>query len=425
MAFRWVALVSVIVSLSTLTLDPSHNLILTDIAVRLMRSVSLLELCLLGFLCLSMNGLRLSVRNMAFGIALGLALISTNDFVNASFLSRNSSLTDAFQFVSEVVILVVLGTWVAYAALPEPAPHPIMIPAKSILFRWNEIASQLGHTGTQVAMQQPANGFLLTNAHVVAEADEIKIFLWQESEVCAAQLVGMDVASDLALLKIERRQPLPFLTLADSDAVAVGEMAAAIGNPFGLEHSITDGLISAKHRRLHEGRQGYFEDFLQTSAAINPGNSGGPLLNLHGEVVGVNTAVVEGGTGIGFAAPSNLVREVVPHLIRAGRVIPSRVGVEIEETTAELAARLHLPERRGGVVKAVAPGSPAEQAGLRPWDAILAVNGRPVYDAVALMRTISLLIADRPATLLILRDGRQFETKVTPIVAPPPKKAED
>jgi len=270
-----------------------------------------------------------------------------------------------------------------------------------------------------------ANGFLLTNAHVVAEADEIKIFLWQESEVCAAQLVGMDVASDLALLKIERRQPLPFLTLADSDAVAVGEMAAAIGNPFGLEHSITDGLISAKHRRLHEGRQGYFEDFLQTSAAINPGNSGGPLLNLHGEVVGVNTAVVEGGTGIGFAAPSNLVREVVPHLIRAGRVIPSRVGVEIEETTAELAARLHLPERRGGVVKAVAPGSPAEQAGLRPWDAILAVNGRPVYDAVALMRTISLLIADRPATLLILRDGRQFETKVTPIVAPPPKRTED
>jgi len=168
-AFRWVALVSVIVSLSTLTLDPSHNLILTDIAVRLMRSVSLLELCLLGFLCLSMNGLRLSVRNMAFGIALGLALISTNDFVNASFLSRNSSLTDAFQFVSEVVILVVLGTWVAYAALPEPAPQPVMIPARSILFRWNEIASQLGHTGTQVAMQQPANGFLLTDVERAVE----------------------------------------------------------------------------------------------------------------------------------------------------------------------------------------------------------------------------------------------------------------
>jgi hypothetical protein len=167
-AFRWAALVSVIVSLSTLPLEHPHILILNDIAFRLMRSVSIVELCLLAFLCLSMNALRLSVRDMAFGIALGLALISTNDFVNASFLSRNGSLTDAFQFLSESVILVVLGTWVAYAALPETAPQPVMLPAKSFLFRWDEIASALGHTGTQVAVR-PASGFSLTDVEMAAE----------------------------------------------------------------------------------------------------------------------------------------------------------------------------------------------------------------------------------------------------------------
>jgi serine protease Do len=261
------------------------------------------------------------------------------------------------------------------------------------------------------------DGFLLTNAHVVAEADEIKVFLWQESEVRVARLVGLDVASDLALLKIEYKQPLPFLTLADSDAAAVGEMAAAIGNPFGLEHSVTNGLISAKHRRIHEGRQGAFEDYLQTSAQINPGNSGGPLLNLYGEVVGVNTAVVQGGQGIGFAVPSNLVKEILPHLMRAGRVVSCYVGAEIVEAAPDEAARLQLPNRRGGEIKSVVAGGPAAQAGLRAGDVVVRVNGRQVYDSLALLRTLSLLIADRPATLTVLRNGRQQDVKITPVVA--------
>ncbi|NLH48521.1 MAG: trypsin-like serine protease [Myxococcales bacterium] len=262
------------------------------------------------------------------------------------------------------------------------------------------------------------DGFLLTNAHVVASADEVKVYLWNESEVKTAQVVGIDRVSDLALLKISHSKPLPFLQLADSDSVEVGEMAVAIGNPFGLNHSLTDGLISAKHRRLHEGKAGQYEDFLQTSAQINPGNSGGPLLDLHGAVVGVNTAIIAGGQGIGFAVPSNLAKEVVPHLLSYGRVRASYIGIEVGEVTPDLAKRMELSEARGGVVTDVIAAGPAERAGLAKNDIILAVNKTQVHDAAALARTVSLLIADRPAVLTVLRGGKQIKITLTPIMAP-------
>lgn len=168
-AFRWVALASVIVSLSSLAIQHPPVDIIANIAYRLMRSVSILELCLLAFLCLSMNALRLSVRDLAFGIALGLGMMSSSDFILASFISRNTSLTGSLQFVSESVILLALGIWVAYCAIPEPARLPVMVPASSLIFRWNEIASALGHTGTQVAMRQPDGGILLTDVENVVE----------------------------------------------------------------------------------------------------------------------------------------------------------------------------------------------------------------------------------------------------------------
>jgi len=167
-AFRWAALVSVILSLSTVSFEHSRALILADIGSRLMRSVSILELCLLAFLCLSMNALCLSARDMAFGISLGFTLISTNDFLTASLLSRNHSLIEPLQFASEAVILLTLGMWVAYSALPEPVRRPVVLPASSTLLRWNEIASALGHTGTQVAVQ-PAEGYALTGVERVVE----------------------------------------------------------------------------------------------------------------------------------------------------------------------------------------------------------------------------------------------------------------
>jgi hypothetical protein len=167
--FRWAVLVSVIVTLSTVTFANRGILILPDIAIALMRSVSLLELCLLAFLCLCMNALRLSVRDVAFGISLGFGVMAANDFITVSMISRYASLTAPLQFVYESVILVSLGTWAAYCVLPEPARKPIMMPVNSTIYRWNEIASALGHTGTQVAVQQPANSFFLTDVENVVE----------------------------------------------------------------------------------------------------------------------------------------------------------------------------------------------------------------------------------------------------------------
>jgi hypothetical protein len=169
LAFRWVVLVSVVVSLSSLTFDPRHVLFLNTIAYGLIRSVSLLELFLLAFLCLSMNALRLSVRDLAFGIALGLGTMSASALLLSSFISPHTTLTAPLQFVFESLILLALGIWVVYAALPEPARQPVLMPINSLLFRWNEIAMALGHTGTQVAVQQPAGGFFLTDAEQVVD----------------------------------------------------------------------------------------------------------------------------------------------------------------------------------------------------------------------------------------------------------------
>jgi hypothetical protein len=167
--FRWAVLVSVIVTISSVSFAHRGVMIIPDIAIALMRSVSLLELCLLAFLCLSMNALRLSVRDLAFGIALGFGVMSSNDFFFASMTARFASLTAPLQFVYEGVILLSLGTWVAYCALPEPVRKPVVMPVNSTIYRWNEIASALGHTGTQVAVQQPANSFFLTDVENVVD----------------------------------------------------------------------------------------------------------------------------------------------------------------------------------------------------------------------------------------------------------------
>jgi len=259
-----------------------------------------------------------------------------------------------------------------------------------------------------------SDGFLVTNAHVVAGMDEIKVYLWKESAVKSAQLIGLDTASDVALLKVEPDRPLPYLTLADSDAVRMGELVVAIGNPFGLEHSLTEGLISAKHRRFHRGAGAFYEDFLQTSAQINPGNSGGPLINLRGEVVGVNSAMVMGGQAIGFAVPSNLVKEVIPHLVRAGRVQRAYIGVRLVDLTPDLRSKAG---EEGAMVDEVESGSPASAAGLEKGDIVLKINGKTVYDATGLARTLSLLVAGRPAELTVKRGAATKKITLTPVLA--------
>jgi hypothetical protein len=180
--FRWAILVSMVLTFSSISFAHRGLLIIPDIADGLMRSVSILELCLLAFLCLSMNALRLSVRDVAFGIALGFGVMSSNDFVVVSLISRYTSLTAPLQFVYEAMILFTLGIWVSYCALPEAVRKPVMMPASSTIFRWNEIASALGHTGTQIAVQQPANSFFLTDVEKVVEKVLTRNLKGRESE---------------------------------------------------------------------------------------------------------------------------------------------------------------------------------------------------------------------------------------------------
>ncbi|MGB6744387.1 MAG: hypothetical protein WBE38_12140 [Terracidiphilus sp.] len=181
--FRWAVLVSAIVTFSTISFSHRGLMIIPDIALGLMHSVSLLELCLLAFLCLSMNALRLSIRDMSFGIALGFGVMAANDFVAASLISHNTALTAPLQFIYESVTLLSLGVWVAYCALPEPARQPVVMPANSTVYRWNEIASALGHTGTQVAVQQPANSFFLTDVEKVVDKVLNRNLKGQQSEL--------------------------------------------------------------------------------------------------------------------------------------------------------------------------------------------------------------------------------------------------
>jgi hypothetical protein len=181
--FRWAVLVSVLVTFSTLTISHRGIMVIPDVALGLMHSVSILELCLLAFLCLSMNALRLSVRDMAFGIALGFGMMAANDFIAASVISHSTSLTSPMQFVYESVILLALGVWIAYCTAPEPALKPVVMPANSTVYRWNEIASALGHTGTQVAVQQPANSFFLTDVEKVVDKVLNRNLKGQQSEL--------------------------------------------------------------------------------------------------------------------------------------------------------------------------------------------------------------------------------------------------
>jgi hypothetical protein len=181
--FRWAILASVIVSLSTVSFEHRGILVIPEIAIRLMRSVSIVELCLLAFLCLSMNALHLSVRDLAFGIALGFGVMSSSDFIIASFWTRRTLLSDPVQFVGEAVILLSLGIWATYCALPEPVRRPVVMPVNSTIYRWNEIASALGHSGTQVAMPQPANSFFLTDVERVVDKVLSRNLKGRESEI--------------------------------------------------------------------------------------------------------------------------------------------------------------------------------------------------------------------------------------------------
>ncbi|MEE9196644.1 MAG: DegQ family serine endoprotease [bacterium] len=252
-------------------------------------------------------------------------------------------------------------------------------------------------------------GYIITNNHVVERASEIKVKLHDGSEY-DAKVIGTDPKTDLALIKIEADKPLPTLTLGDSDALQVGEWVIAIGNPFGLEHTVTVGVVSAKGRVIGTGP---YDDFIQTDASINPGNSGGPLLNTSGEVVGVNTAIVAAGQGIGFATPSNITRRVIEDLRTKGSVVRGWLGVVIQRMSPDLAKSFGLEENTGALVAEIVEDSPAQKAGIKRGDVIIKFNGAEIKTMDVLPRRVAATRPGKKATVTILRDGKKKSLKVT------------
>jgi serine protease Do len=252
------------------------------------------------------------------------------------------------------------------------------------------------------------DGYIVTNNHVIDNADKIVVILKDEKEF-EAKIVGRDKNTDLALIKIESNHNLPVLGFGDSDALKVGQWVVAIGNPFGLEQTVTAGIVSAKGRVIGSGP---YDDFIQTDASINPGNSGGPLLNMKGEVIGINTAIVAGGQGIGFAIPVNLAKNVIVQLKSTGEVTRGWLGVGIQDISEEVAEYYGIKEKNGVLVTEVFPGDPADLAGIKPKDIILSVNGKAVDSARQLTGMIADISVGDTIQIKINRNGKSRTTDV-------------
>jgi serine protease Do len=264
-----------------------------------------------------------------------------------------------------------------------------------------------------------ADGYVVTNNHVVANFDKIDV-VFLDGKKLPAKIVGRDSATDVALLKVETDQELPSLPLGDSDKTRPGDWVVAIGNPFGLENTVTAGIVSAKHRR--SGQDGpRYSDFIQTDAAINPGNSGGPLVNLAGEVVGINTMIVSpgggfggaGNVGIGFAIPSNMAKQVLPQLRSKGRVSRGKLGVGIQAVDADAAEFLGLPSAQGALVQSVEEDSPAARAGIRQGDVIVEYNGKAIKKMDELPQLVAATPIGTKSRVVVVRQGKRKSFDVT------------
>jgi len=262
------------------------------------------------------------------------------------------------------------------------------------------------------------NGYVLTNHHVVKDAREVLVTL-KDNRRLPAKLVGSDAGTDIAVLRIDPGE-LVEAKFGDSDALEVGDFVVAIGNPFGIGQTVTSGIVSALGRSGLT--QGGYEDFIQTDASINPGNSGGALINLRGELIGINTAIIGpsgGNVGIGFAVPSNMVRAVMQQIIRFGEVRRGQLGIGMQDLTPDLARSLGISARAGAALTQVLPDSPAAQGGLRVGDVVTAINGRPVRGSAELRAQLGVIPVGEHADLRILRGGetRQVRVKIGAVEA--------
>jgi len=255
------------------------------------------------------------------------------------------------------------------------------------------------------------NGYIVTNHHVVAGATEIKVITSDQMEY-VGKTIGSDPRSDLAVIKIEAKEKLPEAKLGDSDDLMIGETVIAIGNPFGLTHTVTTGVVSALDRSVR-AEDRIYRHFIQTDASINPGNSGGPLLNIDGDLIGINTAIYQKAQGIGFAIPINKAKRIVRELLRAGEVRPPWIGLDLQELTKDLKSHFGLPaEKRGVLVSDVYLGSPAEKAGIKRGDVILSLEGFAVDSPEEYHETLGEYTANERLSFKIFRKGKQINLTV-------------
>jgi len=270
------------------------------------------------------------------------------------------------------------------------------------------------------------DGYILTNEHVIGKAVRIQTSLVDKREF-SARLVGSDIRSDLAIIKIDSKEPLPFLKMGESDDLMIGEPVIAIGNPFGLQHTVTSGIISALNRTLDtkkgqgegSGKGAIYHDFIQVDASINPGNSGGPLLNINGSLIGINTAIYQRAEGIGFAIPINYAKRIVKELIQFGKVREGWLGASVQELTQEMREYFSLKPNQGTLISHIMKGSPADLKGLQSGDVILAVDGRKISNRLDYQERIATYAIGSQVGITLLRAG--IEKKISLEIAPLPK----
>ncbi len=260
-------------------------------------------------------------------------------------------------------------------------------------------------------------GYILTNEHVVARASKIRIALSDKREF-DARVIGADIKSDLAIIKIDSDQFLPFVPMGRSDDLMIGEQVLAIGNPFGLRHTVTTGIISALNRNIRTGKNEVYSDFIQVDASINPGNSGGPLLNINGALIGINTAIYQKAEGIGFAIPIDNAKRIVDELIRFGKVRRGWLGVSVQEMNQQLLRHFQLNKNKGVLVVRVAEKSPAAIAGLKRSDIILAVGDHEVTGKSDFRARMASYTVDNRVRFAILREGKNLELTARVIAIP-------
>ena len=254
-------------------------------------------------------------------------------------------------------------------------------------------------------------GFILTNEHVIAKAAKIHVVLSDKQEFDAS-VIGADIKSDLAIIKINSGKSLPYVEMGRSDDLMIGEQVLAIGNPFGLQHTVTTGIISALNRNIRAGKNMVYSDFIQVDASINPGNSGGPLLNINGSLIGINTAIFQKAEGIGFAIPIDHARRIVDELIRYGKVRRGWLGVSVQELDAQLLRHFQLDRQKGVLVVRVADRSSAGKAGLKRGDIIIAIDDHEVRDKSDFRGRTASYTMGSSIRFSILRDGKMMERRV-------------